>query len=56
MAAVAQQGTALGSLLVGFTAFVAGLVIHGGTGMIVAIAGFALLAYSLYEFYKVKSA
>jgi hypothetical protein len=55
MAAISQQGAALGSLLIGFTAFVAGLVIHGGSGMVVALAGLAFLLYAGYEFRRVKS-
>jgi hypothetical protein len=54
MAAIRQQGTYLGTTLVGFTAFPAGLVTGGGLGMIVAIVGVGLLIYSAIGFLRIK--
>ncbi len=56
MAANRQQGTYLGTTLIGFTAFPAGVVAGGGLGTLVAIAGVALLAFSAFGFYRIKSA
>ena len=54
MAANAQQGKYLGTTLVGFTAFPAGLYMGGGLGGIVAIAGLVLLVISAVGFYRIK--
>jgi hypothetical protein len=54
MAANAQQGKYLGTTLVGFTAFPAGLYMGGGLGVIVAIVGLVLLVVSCVGFYRVK--
>jgi len=56
MAASRQQGTYLGTTLVGFTAFPAGLVIGGAKGTLTAIVGLALLVISAIGFYRAKSA
>jgi len=56
MAANRQQGTYLATTLVGFTAFPAGMVTGGGIGALVAIVGVALLAFSAFGFYRIKSA
>jgi hypothetical protein len=56
MAANRQQGTYLATTLVGFTAFPAGVVAGGGMGTLVAIVGVALLAFSAFGFYRIKSA
>ena len=55
MAANAKQGTYLGTTLVGFTAFVAGLHGGGGMGIAVAVVGAALLLVSAAGFYKIKT-
>jgi hypothetical protein len=55
MAANAKQGTYLATTLVGFTAFPAGLVEGGGVGIVVAVIGLALLAYSVAGFIRIKS-
>ena len=55
MAANAQQGTYLCTTLAGFTAFVAGLAVQGGVGILVALAGLILLIISAAGFHKVKS-
>lgn len=54
MAANSQQGTYLGTTLVGFTAFTAGLYVGGGLGVIVAIAGLVLLIISAVGLYRIK--
>lgn len=54
MAANAKQGTYLLTTLVGFTTFPAGLVEGGGLGIVVAVVGLALLAYSAVGFYRIK--
>jgi hypothetical protein len=54
MAANSQQGTYLGTTLVGFTAFAAGLYVGGGLGALVAIAGLVLLVISCVGFYRIK--
>ena len=54
MAANAQQGKYLGTTLVGFTAFPAGLYMGGGLGGIVAIVGLVLLVISAVGFYRIK--
>ncbi|HUK24043.1 MAG TPA: hypothetical protein VLV49_05645 [Terriglobales bacterium] len=54
MAATKQQGTYLTTTLIGFTAFPAGLVEGGGMGIVVALAGIALLIYSAVGFYRIK--
>jgi hypothetical protein len=56
MAAIAKQGTYLGVLLTGFTAFVAGLAAGGGLGIVIALVGVGLLLYSAVGFYRIKSA
>jgi hypothetical protein len=54
MAANRQQGTYLGTTLVGFTALPAGLVSGGAIGMLVAVVGFGLLIVSAIGFLKIK--
>jgi hypothetical protein len=54
MAANAQQGKYLGTTLVGFTAFPAGLYIGGGLGGVIAIVGLVLLVVSCVGFYRIK--
>ena len=54
MAANSQQGTYLGTTLVGFTAFTAGLYVGGGMGVIVTIVGLVLLVISGIGFYRIK--
>jgi hypothetical protein len=55
MAANSQQGTYLATALTGFTAYVAGRVVQGGIGILVALVGVALLIVSAAGFYKAKS-
>jgi hypothetical protein len=55
MGANAKQGTYLGTTLVGFTSFVAGLHNGGGLGMVFAIVGAGLLFVSAAGFYKIKA-
>ena len=55
MAANAKQGTYLGTTLVGFTSFVAGLHGGGGIGVVFAIVGAGLLLVSAAGFYKIKT-
>jgi hypothetical protein len=55
MAAIRQQGTYLGTTLVGFTALTAGIYSGGGLGIVIAGLGGALLLYSAFGFYKIKS-
>lgn len=52
----AKQGTYLGTTLAGFTCLVAGLYNGGGLGIVIAIAGAALLFVSAAGFYKTKTA
>ncbi|PYV38809.1 MAG: hypothetical protein DMG06_24750 [Acidobacteria bacterium] len=54
MAASSQQGTYLGTTLVGFTAFTAGLYVGGALGVVVAILGLLLLVISAVGFYRIK--
>jgi hypothetical protein len=54
MAANAQQGKYLGTTLVGFTAFPAGLYMGGGLGVTIAIVGLVLLVVSCVGLYRVK--
>ena len=54
MAANRQQGTYLGTTLLGFTALVGG-VYSGGAWLLMSAAGAALLLYSGYGFYRAKS-
>jgi hypothetical protein len=54
MAATSQQGTYLGTTLVGFTTFAAGLYVGGGLGAVVAILGLVLLLISAVGFYRIK--
>ena len=54
MAASQQQGTYLGTVLIGFTALTAGMVLGGGIGKVIAILGVALLVYSAIGFYRIK--
>jgi len=54
MAATSQQGKYLGTTLVGFTAFPAGLYIGGGIGTIIAVVGLLLLIISAFGFYRIK--
>ena len=55
MAATRQQGTYLGTTLTGFTAVTAGIYTGGGVGTLIAVVGGALLLYSAFGFYKIKS-
>ena len=55
MAAIAKQGTYLGTLLAGFTMFVAGLVAGGGLGIAIAVVGAGLLLYAAVGFRGIKS-
>jgi hypothetical protein len=54
MAATRQQGTYLGTTLTGFTAFAGGLY-AGGVWMLLTAVGAALLLYSGFGFYRIKS-
>ena len=54
MAANRQQGTYLGTTLTGFTAFVGGLYGGGGTGILIAVVGGALMLYSAVGLYRAK--
>jgi len=54
MGANSKQGIYLGTTLVGFTSFVAGLHGGGGLGMVFAIVGAGLLFVSAAGFYKIK--
>jgi hypothetical protein len=54
MAANAQQGTYLATTLTGFTAYIAGRVVQGGIGIVVALVGLALLIVSAAGFHKIK--
>jgi hypothetical protein len=54
MAANSKQGTCLATTLIGFTAVPAGLYSGGATGVLIAIAGVGLLAYSAFGFYRIK--
>ena len=54
MAANSRQGSYLGTTLVGFTGFPAGLYVGGGLGIVVAIAGLLLLVISAVGFYRIK--
>ena len=54
MAANSRQGSYLGTTLVGFTAFPAGLYVGRGLGIVVAIAGLLLLVISAVGFYRIK--
>ena len=54
MAANSQQGTYLGTTLVGFTGFTAGLYVGGGLGIVVAILGLLVLVISAVGFYRIK--
>ena len=54
MAANSQQGKYLGTTLLGFTAFPAGLYKGGGLGGLVAILGLVLLVISAIGFYRIK--
>lgn len=56
MAATRQQGTYLGTTLTGFTALVGGLYGGGMLGIVVGLAGAALLLYSGVGFYRAKAA
>ena len=55
MGANSKQGIYLGTTLVGFTSFVAGLHGGGGLGMVFAIVGAGLLFVSAAGFYKIKA-
>jgi hypothetical protein len=55
MAANSQQGTYLATALTGFTAYVAGRVVQGGIGLVVALVGLVLVIVSAAGFYKIKS-
>jgi hypothetical protein len=54
MAANTQQGTYLATALTGFTAYVAGRVVQGGIGLLVALAGLALVIVSVAGFRKIR--
>jgi hypothetical protein len=58
MAANAQQGISLVTLLVGFTTFFAGIAAKESypvIGVLAAIIGAVLLIASAYGFYRIKS-
>jgi hypothetical protein len=55
MAATRQQGTYLGTTLIGFTTIVAGLYGGGTLGIVVTVVGAALLLYSGLGFYRAKA-
>lgn len=55
MAANAKQGTYLGTTLIGFTAFVAGMHGGGGVGIVAAVVGAGLLLFSAAGFYRIKA-
>ena len=55
MAANSQQGTYMATALAGFTAYVAGRVVQGGIGLVVALAGLALVIVSVAGFRKIRS-
>jgi hypothetical protein len=55
MAATRQQGTFLGTAMVGFTAFPAGWVAGGAWGTLIAFVGLGLMVYSAIGFYRNKS-
>ncbi len=55
MAANSQQGTYLATALTGFTAYVAGRVVQGGIGVLIALVGLLLVIVSAAGFYKIKS-
>jgi uncharacterized membrane protein len=55
MGSNAKQGIYLGTTLVGFTSFVAGLHSGGGMGVVVAIVGAGLLFVAAAGFYKIKA-
>jgi hypothetical protein len=55
MGANGKQGTYLGTTLLGFTSFAAGLYNGGGLGIVFAIVGAALLVASAAGFYKTKT-
>lgn len=54
MGANAQQGTYLGTALTGFTAYVAGRVVGGGIGIVIALVGLILVIVSAAGFHKIK--
>ncbi len=54
MATSQQQGTYLGTVLIGFTVLTAGMVLGGGIGKGIAILGAALLVYSAIGFHRIK--
>ena len=54
MAANSQQGTYLATALTGFTAYVAGRVVGGGIGLLVALVGLILVIVSAAGFHKIK--
>jgi hypothetical protein len=56
MAATRQQGTYLGTTLIGFTTLVGGLYGGGTLGIVVTVVGAAFLLYSGFGFYRAKAA
>ena len=54
MAATSQQGTYLAAALAGFTAYVAGRVVQGGIGIVIALVGLVLVIVSAAGFHKIK--
>ena len=48
---MAARGSATGMMIAGGALFVAGLVIGGGVGTVVAVAGAAIGAYGLYLYF-----
>ena len=54
MAANRQQGTYLATTLAGFTAFPAGFAWGGPKGMLTAVVGLALLAFSAVGLHRLK--
>jgi hypothetical protein len=55
MAATRQQGTYLGTTLIGFTTLVGGLYGGGTLGIVVTVVGAAFLLYSGFGFYRAKA-
>jgi len=57
MAATKEQGASLATLLIGFTALPAGLVVeptHPAVGVVVAVIGGALMIISLVQMFRIK--
>lgn len=50
--AVAARGAGVGLMIAGGALFVAGLIIGGDAGTVVAVAGAAIGAYGLYQYFN----